>query len=182
MLRHGQLPDHLKEVRDTIVTEDGETFPRDKNVGIGYIDNLTSSLKANTDVLKFGLRYSLEDVVFYELMNKAIKFVDGHFQLPLLWRNSGVSLPDSLPMVKRRLEAVKRRLDRNPVLKGLYVSEMQAQLDESYVEEVPQDNKEKSLLTAKRVWYVPHHPVLNPSRPGKVRIVFTVPHKAMVHR
>ena len=172
LLRHGQLPDHLKDVRDTIVTEDGEIFPRDKNVGIGDIDNLMSWLRANTEVLEFGLRYSLEDVVSYELMNKAIKLVDGHFQLPLLWRNSGVTLPDSLPMAKSRLEAVKRRLDRDPVLKGLYISEMQALLDEGYVEEVPQDDEEKSLSTAKRVWYVPHHPVLNPNKPGKVRIVY----------
>ena len=149
LLRHGQLPDHLKDVRDTIVTEDGEIFPQDKNVGIGDIDNLMSWLRANTKVLEFELRYSLEDVVSYELMNKAIKLVDGHFQLPLLWRNSGVTLPDSLPMAKRRLESVKRRLDRDPVLKGLYISEMQALLDEGYVEEVPQDDEEKSLSTEK---------------------------------
>ena len=103
LLHHGELRDHLKEVRDTIVTEDGEIFPRDKNVGIGDIDNVMSWLRANTQVLEFGLRYSLEEVVSYELMNKAIKFVDGHFQLPLLWRNSGVTLPDSLPKAKRRL-------------------------------------------------------------------------------
>ena len=35
LLRHGQLPDHLKDVRDTIVTEDAEIFPRYKNVCIG---------------------------------------------------------------------------------------------------------------------------------------------------
>ena len=55
-------------------------------------------------------------------MNKAIKLVDDHFQLPLLWRNSGVTLLDILPMAKRRWEAVKKRLDRDPSLKGLYVS------------------------------------------------------------
>ena len=55
-------------------------------------------------------------------------------------------------MAKRRLEAVKKRLDRNPVLKDLYISEMQALLDEGYVKEVPQDDEEKSLSTAKRVW------------------------------
>ena len=131
-----------------------------------------SWLRANTEVLEFGLRYPFEDVVSYELMNKAIKLVDGHFQLPLLWRNSGVTMLDSLLMAKRRLEAVKRRLDRNPVLKGLYISEMQVLLDEGYVEEVPQDNEEKSLSTAKRVWCVPHHPVLNPNKPGKMRIVY----------
>ena len=84
LLRHNQLPDHLKDVRNTIVTEDGEIFSRDKNVGIADIDNLMSGLRANTKVLEFGLRCSLKDVVSYELMNKAIKFVDGHFQLQLL--------------------------------------------------------------------------------------------------
>ena len=77
--------------------KDGEIFPRVKNVVIGDIDNLMSWLRANTEVLEFGLRYLLKDVVSYEFMNKAIKFVDGRFQLPLLWRNSGVTLPDNLP-------------------------------------------------------------------------------------
>ena len=63
-------------------------------------------------------------------------------------------------------------MDRHPVLKGLYVSEKQALLKEGYVEEVPQDDEEKSLLTTKKVWYVPHHPVLNPTKPGKMRIVY----------
>ena len=75
-------------------------------------------------------------------------------------------------MAKRRLEAIKRHLDSNPVLKGLYVSKMQALLDEGYVEEVLQDDEKKSLSTAKRVWYVPHHPVLNLSKPVKVRIIY----------
>ena len=119
LLRHGQLPDNLKDVRDTIGTEDRDIFRRDKNVGIGDIDNLMLWLRANTEVLEFELKYSLEDVVSYELMNKAIKFVNGHFQLPLLWRNNGVTLPDNLLMAKRRLEAVKRRLDNSPVLKDL---------------------------------------------------------------
>ena len=49
---------------------------------------------------------------------------------------------------------------------------MLALLDEGYVEEVPQDDEEKFLLTAKRVWYVPHHPVLNRNKPGKLIIVY----------
>ena len=49
---------------------------------------------------------------------------------------------------------------------------MQALLDEGHVEEVPQDDEEKFLSTAKRVWYVSHRSVLNPSKPGKVKIVY----------
>ena len=49
---------------------------------------------------------------------------------------------------------------------------MQALLDEGYIEEVPQDDEKKSLITAKMVWYVPHHPVLNPDKPGKMRIIY----------
>ena len=106
LLRHGQLPDNMKDVCDTIGMEDGDIIPRNKNLGIWNIDNLMLWLRAKTEVLEFGLRYSLEDVVSYELMNKAIKFVDALFQLLLLWRNNGVTLPDSLLMAKRRLEAV----------------------------------------------------------------------------
>ena len=45
---------------------------------------------------------------------------------------------------------------------------MRVTLEKGYAEEIPANQLDR----ANRVWYLPHHPVLNPHKPGKVKIVF----------
>ena len=69
-------------------------------------------------------------------------------------------------MAKRRLESLKRRLERDDMLKIKYTQEMQRVLDKGYAEVVPEEERDSS----NRVWYIPHHP--NSNKPDKVRIVY----------
>jgi len=46
---------------------------------------------------------------------------------------------------------------------------MRILLVKEYAEQVP---KEEIELPDKRIWYIPHHPVLNPKKPDKLRIVY----------
>ena len=71
-------------------------------------------------------------------------------------------------MAEKRLAGVKRRLERNPELKAMYCKEMQLLLNDGYAEIVPETERNQSGC----VWYIPHHSVLNPNKPGKVRIVY----------
>ena len=82
-----------------------------------------SWLKTNREVRELGSKYSAEDVVTYDCMSKSIIHKDGHYQLSLLWKNAFVKLSDSLDMAKRRLESVKRRLERDDMLKIKYTQE-----------------------------------------------------------
>ena len=107
-------------------------------------------------------------MVAYNCLSKSIVHKDGHSQLPLLWKNASVKLPDSLDIAKRRLESVKRRLEQDDVLKIKYTQEMQRVLDKSYAEVVPKEERGSSS----RVWYIPHHLVLNHNKPDKVKIVY----------
>ena len=100
---------------------------------------------------------------------------DGHYQLPLLWKNASIKLPDSLDMAKWRLESVKRRLEQDDMLKIKYMQEMQRVLDKGYAEVVPEEQD-----STNRVWYIPHHSVLNPNKPDKVKFCTTVRPKVTV--
>ena len=54
---------------------------------------------------------------FYKLTS--IKATDdGHYQLPLLWKQEKISLLNNLNMVKQRLSSLKARLSKDPTLKG----------------------------------------------------------------
>ena len=168
LLNGGRAPECVEAMEGLLVTEEGELISPSEGLDAADIDSLMSWLKTNREVREFGSKYSAEDVVAYDCMSKSIVHKDGHYQLPLLWKNASVKLPDSLDMAKRRLESVKRRLERDDMLKIKYTQEMQRVLDKGYAEVVPEEERDSS----NRTWYIPHHPVLNPNKPDKVRIVY----------
>ena len=65
-------------------------------------------------------------------------------------------------------KSLEKRLEKNLNLKTQYASDIRSDVEKGYVVPVsPHDSKNRS----DREWYVPHHPVLNPNKPGKVRRV-----------
>ena len=163
-----RVPKQIRDLSDQIVTDDGEVFPSPFEFDTTNIDELRHWLKSNRELMEFGMKYSREDVVAYDLLARSVCQVDGHFQLPLLWRNAATEMPESLAMARKRLVGVKKRLERNPELKEKYCQEMGIVLSNNYAELVPEDEIDSS----KRVWYIPHHPILNPRKPEKLRIVY----------
>jgi transposase InsO family protein len=92
-------------------------------------------------------------------------FADGHFQLPIPWK-AGVVIPDNKQMAISRL----RNLRANLLKRGLfeaYGAEIEKLLQKGYAEVAPDHQ-----LFSSETWYLPHHLVLNPKKPGKLRVVF----------
>nr|CAB3263156.1 uncharacterized protein LOC104265735 [Phallusia mammillata] len=118
------------------------------------------------DVL--GHPFSTEDRRTYRMMKDSVKFVDGHYELPLPWRHDHQIMPDNLKMATNRLGCLRRRLARDDVMMSKYGEQMQTTIDKGYAEEISTEE----LSTNQRVWYIPHHGVLNPNKPGKLRVVF----------
>ena len=116
----------------------------------------------------FDMPTSKEDRIAYDIMVNSVKHVAGHYQLPLLWRPH-VELPgDSREMAQRRLASLKKRLASDSVLCDKYVNVMETYINKGYAMPVPNDR----LISSNINWYLPHHPVLNPRKPEKVRVVF----------
>ena len=111
---------------------------------------------------------SREDREAYDKMKRSVKLVDGHLQLPLLWKAEKVVLPESRKMADMRLMHLKRRLVKDESLRKKYAEVMQSYLLEGYAEVVPA----KELQDSGRSWFLPHHHVINPKKPEKLRIVF----------
>ena len=80
-------------------------------------------------------------------------------------------------MVEKRLISFQWRLKRNPVLRKQYRTIIEDYLEKGYASKVADEttNQQPStdqITTAERRWYLPHHPVINPQKPAKVRVVF----------
>ena len=53
-------------------------------------------------------------------------------------------------------------------LRKAYTKAIESYLSKGYAQEITEDD----IQNASTVWYLPHHPVVNPSKPGKLRVVF----------
>lgn len=112
---------------------------------------------------------SIDDRNALQMMeNSVILTQDNHYQIRLPWRNSDLTLPNNRELAEKRLRYLKRRLNNDPVLSEKYKDGMSEYLTKGYAEKVPSDE----ITSTKKRWYLPHHPVVNPHKPDKVRIVF----------
>ena len=112
---------------------------------------------------------SKEDKAAYDVMETRLCLDGGHYQLPLLWKDEcQKQLPDNLPLARKRLFNLKNRLLKDEKLRKAYTEAIESYLSEGYAQKITEDD----IQNASTVWYIPHHPVVNPSKPGKLRVVF----------
>ena len=71
-------------------------------------------------------------------------------------------------MAIHRLGILEKRLQRDPELDEAYKKTIDTDLEKGHIKRL---TKEETSDQAKRTWYLPHYPVLNPNKPGKVRRV-----------
>ena len=116
----------------------------------------------------YASRISCENRVAHEKMKDSVVLESGRFQLPLPKRASLLPLPENRLMAEKRLNGLKKRLIKDEDLCRKYVECMQTYIDKGYAEEVVNSGTEN----AREQWFIPHHPVVHPRKPGKVRIVF----------
>ena len=88
---------------------------------------------------------------------------------PMLWIDSNVSLPNNYYSSLAQFKTLERRLSKDPELRERYAETIREDIRKGYVVTVePHDPRKRSDLE----WYLPHHPVVNPNKPRKVRRVF----------
>ncbi|KAK3700060.1 hypothetical protein QZH41_004360 [Actinostola sp. cb2023] len=118
---------------------------------------------------------SVEDKKALEVMERTLKKVNGHYQVALPWRDNPPFLPNNRGMAERRRQLLKKRLLKDENLFDKYKTTMRDYIDKGHAVKVP---KEELNLTDRPIWYLPHHPVVHPLKPEKVRIVFDCAAKA----
>lgn len=111
---------------------------------------------------------SQDDVKFLKIVRKNVKINSwGHYEMPLPFRSENPIVPDNKSAALKRMMGLKRQFDRKSDYYEDYVKFMNTILDRGDAELVP-DNE---IDTPVR-WYIPHHGVYNPKKPGKIRVVF----------
>ena len=112
---------------------------------------------------------SFEDDQVIKLWNENVNFVNGHYQMPIPWKQ-GVTVPDNKKLAQSRLRSLKCSLEKRGLLVR-YNQEIQKLIDKCYAEPVMEEVPESQTLSSK-IWYLPHHDVISDKKPGKLRVVF----------
>ena len=77
-----------------------------------------------------------------------------------------MSLPENTAMAINRLTSLRKRLARDEEQQELHTKEMEDYISKGYAAKVPEEEVNSTA------WYIPHHAITHPKKPGKVRIVF----------
>lgn len=109
---------------------------------------------------------SREDKLALDIMKKSLKYDGVRYQLPLLWKDKNISLPESKTNALRRLQCLEHKMDKNDDFGRQYCAKINEYVAKGYASKL--ENPEPSH----KEWYLPHFGVFNINKPNKIRFVF----------
>ena len=110
---------------------------------------------------------SQDDKRALAIMEESAKLRGCHYEIALPWKVFPPDLPNNKIVAEHRLGLLKKRLLKDLELHRKYSLFMEDLFDKGHEQKVPEDQREGSPA-----WYLPHHPVVHPQKPDKVRVVF----------
>ncbi|XP_066913533.1 uncharacterized protein [Clytia hemisphaerica] len=108
--------------------------------------------------------FSQDDLHFLEIVESS-EFIDGHYHVPLPFRNKNQSFPDNFPQALKRMDSLKRKFQSSAQFHSDYVGFMKNIIEKGYAQQVTSSYPEGQN------WYIPHHGVYHPTK-NKIRVVF----------
>lgn len=110
---------------------------------------------------------SQDDLQFLSIMRENITQRDtGHYEMPLPFKER-LKLPNNKICALHHLNGLARRLKKNETYYKDYMNFMDDIISRGDSEKVPEEEFDNSPA-----WYIPHHGVYHPQKPGKIRVVF----------
>ena len=111
---------------------------------------------------------SKEDQEVIELWDKEARVVDGHYVLPIPFKNDPPTLKNNFELAMNRLRSLKRKLLKDQTLLKMYNQEIDNFIKDGYAEKI----KEAELNAFPGMEkYLPIFNVKNPNKPEKFRLV-----------
>ncbi|KAK3735187.1 hypothetical protein QZH41_008718, partial [Actinostola sp. cb2023] len=113
---------------------------------------------------------SQEERKFLKIMESGIKQrPDGHYEMPLPFREEVPYLPNNKALARYRLKKLQIRMNNDELYRKKYTTAMNDVMQRGYAEKVQQS---EIAGDNGRTWYIPHHGVFHPKKPDKLRIVY----------
>lgn len=91
----------------------------------------------------------------------------GHYEMPRPFCDEQPKLPDNKVCAMHCLKCLEKRLRKDKTYCDDYVKFMEDVISRGDAEKIPEEELDNSPA-----WYIPHHGVYHPHKPGKIRVVF----------
>ena len=111
---------------------------------------------------------SNDDRKVMDMWDKDVLLENGHYSLPIPWRDGRPNLPHNKFQAQCRLRSLVKKLNRTDMMEK-YTNNIDEMLVKGYAEPVPES---ELCLQDGSVWFLPHHAVVSEAKPDKVRVVF----------
>ena len=109
---------------------------------------------------------SINDKKFLRIMDENVKLIDGHYQLPLPFKEQIMDVPNNKSLAIKRVFSLKKKLQTNKKMHEDYCTFMKNIFDKGFAEKCDSSSENG------KTWYLPHHGVYHPKKPNKIRVVF----------
>lgn len=100
------------------------------------------------------------------ILNDSTRYVGGRWETGLLWKNDETVFPDNYNAAKKRLVNIENKMDRDPDFAAAYTAQIEKLIESQYAVKV------ENVLETRNCFFLPHFAVVNPNKPGKIRVVF----------
>ncbi|XP_055522651.1 uncharacterized protein LOC129716837 [Wyeomyia smithii] len=104
-----------------------------------------------------------------EIMERTTRRVGVRFETGLIWDDEDAELPDSYPMALKRMKCLEQRLLKDPALFENVCNQIEQYQQKGYAHLATAE--ELAEIKPGKAWHLPLYVVVNPKKPGKVRIV-----------
>ena len=104
-----------------------------------------------------------------EILKKTTTHDGQRYQVGMLWANDDLDLPNNYYSALVQLKSLEKRLSMDEELRSKYSKNINDDVEKGYVFRVK--NPKYPSQRSRREWYLTHHPVINPNKPGKIRRV-----------
>ena len=126
------------------------------------------NMEFNDSIFDSRVSMSRNDKRALDIMNDTVKLEKGHYVIALPWKYYPPCLQNNKPLAEHRLRLLRKRLERDSKVLDKYKAFINDLLDNNYAKKVCTHD----FGPLETHWYLPHHPVFHPQKPGKIRVVF----------
>ena len=100
-----------------------------------------------------------------EIIKRGTSKKDDHYVVPLPFCDANLMLPNNPMQAIQRLMGLRKRFMKDSKFFHNYLT---------FMDKLLRSGNAKSLDTSPsgKTWYIPHHEVFHPSKPGKIRVVY----------
>ena len=104
-----------------------------------------------------------------EVLESTVNKKNNHYTFGLLWKDKNIILPYNRSTALSRFHSLEKWLAKNPTIATKYKDTINDYIEKGHATKL---SNERSNKISNITNHIPHHFVLEPNKPGKIRVVF----------